>query len=414
MSIAQTVSCLDGYDPDALRVDKAREAILACLTPIAQAESVSIRDALGRVLAEDIVPRINVPAHDNSAMDGYAVRFSDLERPLKEIGSALAGKPFHGKLGAGECVRIMTGAVMPQGADTVVIQEVVRKEGDRIRVPPGQKKAQNVRYAGEDLKVGVAVLTPGVLLKPADIGLIASLGIGEVRVKRRLRVAFFATGDELASIGTPLKEGEIYDSNRYTVHGMLARLSVEAIDMGVVRDDPARLEKAFRQASEKADVVITTGGVSVGEADFIKQMMAKLGEVLFWKIAMRPGRPMAFGRIGNAFLFGLPGNPVAVMVTFYQFVRDALLHLSGRSDAPFPLLQAVAAEAMRKVPGRTEYQRGVLFKDQDQWKVRTTGQQGSGVLRSMSEANCFIVLEHERASVKAGEPVSVQLFEGLA
>ena len=414
MSIAQTVSCLDGYDPDALRVDKAREAILACLTPIAQAESVSIRDALGRVLAEDIVPRINVPAHDNSAMDGYAIRFSDVEKPLKEIGTALAGKPFHGKLGAGECVRIMTGAVMPQGADTVVIQEVVRKEGDRIRVPPGQKKAQNVRYAGEDLKVGVAVLTPGVLLKPADIGLIASLGIGEVRVKRRLRVAFFATGDELASIGTPLKEGEIYDSNRYTVHGMLARLGVEAIDMGVVRDDPARLEKAFRQASEKPDVVITTGGVSVGEADFIKQMMAKLGEVLFWKIAMRPGRPMAFGRIGNAFLFGLPGNPVAVMVTFYQLVRDALLHLSGRSDAPFPLLQAVAAEAMRKVPGRTEYQRGVLFKENEQWKVRTTGQQGSGVLRSMSEANCFIVLEHERGSIKAGELVTVQMFEGLA
>jgi len=414
MSIRQTVSCLDGYDPDALRVDKAREAILACLTPIAQAETISIRDALGRVLAEDIVPRINVPAHDNSAMDGYAVRFSDLEKPLEEIGVALAGKPFAGKLGPGECVRIMTGAVMPQGADTVVIQEVIRKDGERITVPPGQKKAQNVRYAGEDLKIGVAVLTPGVLLKPADIGLIASLGIGEVRVKRRLRVAFFATGDELASIGTPLKEGEIYDSNRYTVHGMLARLGVEAIDMGVVRDDPAALERAFRKAASTADVVITTGGVSVGEADFIKQMMAKLGEVLFWKIAMRPGRPMAFGKIGNAFLFGLPGNPVAVMVTFYQFVRDALLHLAGRSDAPFPLLQAVAAENMRKVPGRTEYQRGVLFKDRNEWKVRTTGQQGSGVLRSMSEANCFIVLEHERGSIKAGETVSVQLFEGLA
>jgi len=414
MSIAQTVSCLDGYDPDALRVDKARDAILACLTPIAQSETIPIRNALGRVLAEDIVPRINVPAHDNSAMDGYAVRFSDLDRPLKEIGTALAGKPFHGKLGVGECVRIMTGGVMPQGADTVVIQEVVKKDGDRITIPPGQKKAQNVRYAGEDLKIGVAVLTPGVLLKPADIGLIASLGIGEVRVKRRLRVAFFATGDELASIGTPLKEGEIYDSNRYTVHGMLARLGVEAIDMGVVRDDPAALEAAFRKASSTADVVITTGGVSVGEADFIKQMMAKLGEVLFWKIAMRPGRPMAFGKIGNAFLFGLPGNPVAVMVTFYQFVRDALLHLAGRSDAPFPLLQAVAAENMRKVPGRTEYQRGVLFKDRNEWKVRTTGQQGSGVLRSMSEANCFIVLEHERGSIKAGETVSVQLFEGLA
>jgi molybdopterin molybdotransferase len=414
MSIAQTVSCLDGYDPDALRVDKAREAILACLRPITEAEKIPTKEILGRVLAEDIVPRINVPAHDNSAMDGYAIRFSDVEKPLREIGTALAGKPFHGKLGAGECVRIMTGAVIPPGADTVVIQEVVKKEGERVIVPPGQKKAQNVRYAGEDLKVGTAVLKSGKLLKPADVGLIASLGIGEVRVRRRLRVAFFATGDELASIGQPLKEGEVYDSNRYTVHGMLARLGVEAIDMGVIRDNPVELEKAFRTAAEKADVVITTGGVSVGEADFIKQMMAKLGEVLFWKIAMRPGRPMAFGRIGDAFLFGLPGNPVAVMVTFYQFVRDALLHMSGREHAPIPLLKAVSAESLRKVPGRTEYQRGILFKQQGEWKVRTTGQQGSGVLRSMSEANCFIVLEHERGQVKAGEAVSVQLFEGLA
>jgi molybdopterin molybdotransferase len=414
MSIAQTVSCLDGYDPDALRVDKAREAILACLRPITEAETIPTKEILGRVLAEDIVPRINVPAHDNSAMDGYAIRFSDVEKPLREIGTALAGKPFHGKLGAGECVRIMTGAVIPPGADTVVIQEVVKKEGERVIVPPGQKKAQNVRYAGEDLKVGTAVLKSGKLLKPADVGLIASLGIGEVRVRRRLRVAFFATGDELASIGQPLKEGEVYDSNRYTVHGMLARLGVEAIDMGVIRDNPVELEKAFRTAAEKADVVITTGGVSVGEADFIKQMMAKLGEVLFWKIAMRPGRPMAFGRIGDAFLFGLPGNPVAVMVTFYQFVRDALLHMSGREDAPIPPLKAVSAESLRKVPGRTEYQRGILFKEQGEWKVRTTGQQGSGVLRSMSEANCFIVLEHERGQVKAGEAVSVQLFEGLA
>jgi molybdopterin molybdotransferase len=416
MSIAQTVSCLDGYDPDALRVDKAREAIRSCLSPITQTEKISVRDALGRILAEDIVPQINVPAHDNSAMDGYAVRFSDLARSLslKEIGTALAGKPFAGKLGAGECVRIMTGAVMPEGADTVVIQEVVKKEGDRVTVPPGQKKAQNVRYAGEDLKVGVAVLRPGKWLTAADIGLIASLGTGEVMVKRRLRVAFFATGDELASIGTPLQEGEIYDSNRYTLHGMLARLGVELIDMGVVRDAPDALEKAFRQASERADAVITTGGVSVGEADFVRRLMDRLGEVLFWKIAMRPGRPMAFGRIGNAFLFGLPGNPVAVMVTFYEFVRDALLFMSGREAAPLPLLKVLSSENLRKVPGRTEYQRGILFQEQGEWKVRTTGQQGSGVLRSMSEANCFIVLEHGRGSVKAGEQVDVQLFEGLA
>jgi molybdenum cofactor synthesis domain len=415
--ILQTVSCLDDYDPDALRVDKANEAIRACLSPITATETIAIRQSLGRVLAEDIVPSINVPAHDNSAMDGYALRFSDLqsgETALTEVGAAFAGRVFEGKVGAGQCVRIMTGAVMPAGTDTVVIQELVRQEGGRVVIPAGQKKAQNVRYAGEDLKAGTAVLHGGKAIGPADLGLIASLGIGEVAVKRRLKVAFFATGDELASIGAPLKEGEVYDSNRYTLHGMLARLGVELNDLGVVRDDPTLLEHAFRKASASSDAVITTGGVSVGEADFTRELMAKLGEVLFWKIAMRPGRPMAFGRIGNAFLFGLPGNPVAVMVTFYQFVRDALLHLSGRSDDyAVPLLKVKAAAPLRKVPGRTEYQRGVLFREDGEWRVRTTGQQGSGVLRSMSEANCFIVLEHARGKVDTGELVSVQLFEGL-
>jgi molybdopterin molybdotransferase len=272
-----------------------------------------------------------------------------------------------------------------------------------------------VRYAGEDLKKGVPVLGPGQLLRPAELGLIASLGIGEVRVHRKLRVAFFSTGDELVSIGAALKQGEVYDSNRYTLHGMLSRLGVEIHDLGVVRDDPAQLEAAFRKAAARADAIITTGGVSVGEADFVKPMMAKLGEALFWRIAMRPGRPMAFGRIGEAFLFGLPGNPVAVMVTFYQFVREALLVLGGRTgDCVLPMLKATAAEPLRKVGGRTEYQRGILFRDGAEWKVKTTGQQGSGVLRSMSEANCFIVLEHERGRVAAGEPVQVQLFEGLA
>jgi molybdopterin molybdotransferase len=417
-SILQTVSCLDDYDPNALRVDKALEAIRACLSPITASENIEIRQALGRVLAQDMVPAINVPAHDNSAMDGYAVRFSDLQAGdtvLEEAGSAFAGRTFQGKVGPGQCVRVMTGAVMPLGTDTVVIQELARRDGNRILIPPGQKKAQNVRYAGEDLKAGSAVLRSGKQISPADLGLIASLGIGRLAVKRKLRVAFFATGDELASIGAPLKEGEVYDSNRYTLHGMLARLGVEITDLGVVRDDPKLLEAAFRRAAKNADAVITTGGVSVGEADFTRELMAKLGEVLFWKIAMRPGRPMAFGRIDDAFLFGLPGNPVAVMVTFYQFVRDALLHLSGRTDDySIPLLKAKAGEPLRKVPGRTEYQRGILFREGNEWKVRTTGQQGSGVLRSMSEANCFIVLEHERGKVDAGDLVSVQLFEGLS
>jgi molybdopterin molybdotransferase len=412
--IIQIVSDMPGYDPEALHVEKAREAMRACVTPISETESVPVRSALGRVLAQDVVPDIDVPAHDNSAMDGYAVRFADVDKPLREIGAALAGRPFGGNVGAGECVRIMTGAVMPAGADTVVIQEVVKREGDRIVVPPGQKRAQNVRYAGEDLRIGVPVLQPGKRLRPAELGLIASLGIAEVRVKRKLRVAMFATGDELASIGEKLKDGEVYDSNRYTLYGMLERLGADITDLGVVRDDPAKLEAAFRKAAANHDAIITTGGVSVGEADFVKQLMGKLGEVLFWKIAMRPGRPMAFGRIGDSYLFGLPGNPVAVMVTFYQFVRDALLHLSGRADDyAIPLLRATAVENIRKVPGRTEYQRGVLFREGNEWKARTTGQQGSGVLRSMSEANCFIVLEHERGAVKAGEPVAVQLFEAL-
>jgi molybdopterin molybdotransferase len=416
--IFQIVSAIEGYDPDALHVEKARAAIRACLAPVTQTERVPVRAALGRVLAEDIVPAIDVPGHDNTAMDGYAVRFADLgagQTVLEEIGVALAGKAFAGDVNPGQCVRVTTGAVMPAGADTVVVQEVVKAKDGKVVIPPGQKQAQHVRYAGEDLKKGVAVLGPGHWLRPAEIGLIASLGIGEVRVRRRLRVAFFSTGDELVSIGAAPKEGEVYDSNRYTLHGMLSRLGVEIHDLGVVRDDPAQLEAAFRKAAGLADAIVTTGGVSVGEADFVKPMMAKLGEALFWRIAMRPGRPMAFGRIGDAFLFGLPGNPVAVMVTFYQFVREALLAMSGRAgDCALPMLKVPAAEPLRKVAGRTEYQRGILFRDGGDWKVKTTGQQGSGVLRSMSEANCFIVLEHERGKVQAGEPVQVQPFEGLA
>lgn len=418
--ITRIVSCMNGYDPDALRVDLARAAILACLAPVDGIERVATRAALGRVLAQDIVPSINVPAHDNSAMDGYAVRAADLaadsDTTLDEIGAALAGHAFAGRVGAGECVRVMTGAVMPAGADTVVIQEVVRSDGGRIVIPAGQKQGQNVRYAGEDLRAGTAVLTAGRPVRPSELGLMASLGMAEVSVRRRLRVAFFSTGDELASIGAPLAEGQVYDSNRYTLYGMLSRLGVEILDMGVVRDDPAALEAAFVSAARNADVIVTSGGVSVGEADFVRGLMARLGEVLFWKIAMRPGRPMAFGRIGGAWLFGLPGNPVAVMVTFYQFVRDALMRLSGRTDDfALPMLRVAAADPLRKVPGRTEYQRGVLSRDAaGRYSVRLTGGQGSGVLRSMSEADCFIVLEHDRGKVAAGELVSVQLMEGLA
>ena len=420
-SLLQTLSCADDYDPESLNAERARRLILDLVEPVAGVERVAVRAALGRVLAEDVVSPLNVPAHDNSAMDGYAVRFADLaaegETALRLAGTTFAGRAFEGRLGPGECVRIMTGGVIPQGADTVVIQEVARAEGDRILVPPRQRSGQNLRRAGEDLREGSPAIRAGKLLRPAELGLFASLGIGEVTVRRRPRVAFFSTGDELASIGTPLKEGEVYDSNRYTIHGMLARLGCEIVDLGVVRDDPAALEAAFRQAAA-ADAIVTSGGVSVGEADFIRALMAKLGEVAFWKIAMRPGRPMAFGRIGGdgkaAWLFGLPGNPVAVMVTFYEFVRDALLKLAGVDPVePLARFRVPCVSALKKRPGRSEFQRGILFCENGEWKVRATASQGSGVLRSMSEANCIIAVEQERGNVAPGELVDVQPFEGL-
>ena len=420
-SLQDAISCVSGYDPEALPVTKANEVIRSFVKPVSGSERLPVRAALGRVLASDIVSPINVPSHDNSAMDGYAVRSDDLRAAepvtLIEIGTAYAGKEFPGEVGPGQCVRVMTGAVMPKNTDAVVIQEAVTTEGRRITVPPGQERGQNRRLAGEDLAKGKPALQAGRLLRPADLGLVASLGIGELSVRRKLKVAFFSTGDELVSVGKELKAGEVYDSNRYTLWGMLARLGCEVVDLGVVRDDPGRLEAAFRKAAAGADAVVTSGGVSVGEADFTKQMMAKLGEVVFWKIAMRPGRPMAFGRIRTrgkaAYLFGLPGNPVAVMVTFYHFVRGALLHMMGRSDTELPLLRAKSETAMRKKPGRTEYQRGILGLKNGEWTVRLTGAQGSGILRSMSEANCFVVLGHEQGSVAAGDYVEVMVMDGL-
>jgi molybdopterin molybdotransferase len=413
-------SCADDYDPNSMPVDKARAFINTFLTPIAGVAKLPIRSAIGRVLAEDIVSPVNVPAHRNSAMDGWAVRFADLANmtALLEVGTSFAGKPYQGAVAAGHCVRIFTGGVVPAECDTVIMQERATANDKAISFAAGVKQGQNVREAGEDLKLGEVALKKGRIIRPAELGLIASLGIGEVAVVRTLRVAYFSTGDELVSVGAPLAEGEIYDSNRYTLHGMLARLGVEAIDMGVVRDDPATLEQAFRDAAQIADVVITSGGVSVGEADFVKTLLGKLGEVVFWKIAMKPGRPLAYGKIAHlshtAHFFGLPGNPVSVMVTFYQFVRDALLTLQGVSPLPVqPLLQAVCTSAIKKAPGRTEFQRGVLYLEDGVWKVRTTGEQGSGILKSMSDANCFIMLHDHVGNVAAGATVEVQILEGV-
>jgi len=427
-SLLRKVEGLPGYNAEDLPVDVAKAAIRALITLVAECEALPLEEALGRVLADDIRSPIDVPGYDNSAMDGWALRGADLainqdagETRLTEIGAAFAGHPFDGSVGPGQCVRIMTGAAMPRGADSVVKQESVRIEARTLIIPAGEQPGQNVRQAGEDLKRGSVALAAGTLLHPAALGLIGSLGITQVSVYRKIRVAFFSTGDEVQRPGKDraLKAGQIYDSNHHTLRGMLERLGCIAIDLGVVGDDAAQLEAAFRRAADVADVVITSGGVAAGDRDFTRPLASRLGDVLFWKVAMRPGRPLAMGRIGTseeqAWLFALPGNPVAVMVAFQQFVRGALLALMGRRghDIELPLVPIRAAQVMDKKRGRTEYQRGVIERTNGELSVRLTGPQGSGILRSMVEANCMIVLPHERDSVKAGEYVEVMLFEGL-
>jgi molybdopterin molybdotransferase len=417
-SIDDIAAALQGYDPQALSVSQVGVFLHELVTPVREQTTVRVFDALDRVLAQDVTSPISVPPHDNSAMDGFAFdgqQIGTAPLRLRVVGTALAGKAWQGQLSTGECVKIMTGAIMPQGLDTVVPQEFTTVDGDWVTVPTGLvKPGDNRRLCGEDLMQGQPALRAGTRLGPAALGLLASLGLPEVPVKRRLRVAYFSTGDEILSLGEPPREGAVYDSNRYTVFGLLTRMGCEVIDLGVVRDDPAALEVAFRQAASKADAIITSGGVSVGEADFTKAMMKKLGDVAFWKIAMRPGRPMAVGRIGSSVLFGLPGNPVAVMVTFLAFVRPALLRMMGASDFAPPLLQAKSLEALRKKPGRTEYQRGWVSRDEHgDLVVRTTGNQGSGVLRSMVEGNGLIVLHHDQGNVAVGERVDVMVFDGV-
>lgn len=417
-AIRTQASCCDDYDPHSLPVPVALGRIQTAVQPVVACEQVALRAALGRVLAADVVSPIDVPAHVNSAMDGYAVRAADLPETgtvtLAVVGTAFAGAAWDGTLASGQAVRIMTGAVLPEGADCVVMQEQTERDGDRVRIGTGHRAGQNIRLAGEDLKTGETVLGAGRRIQPADLGVLASLGVAEVRVRRRLRVAFFSTGDELRSIGEPLGAGCVYDSNRYSLYGMLSRLGVELIDMGVVRDDREALQTAFDTAAACADAVITSGGVSVGEADFVKDTLASLGHIHFWKLAMKPGRPLAFGRLGDAVFFGLPGNPVSVVVTFYQFVQPALRRMMGMNAVQPVTLQLPTLTRLKKRPGRTEFQRGVLEqRDDGSMAVRPTGDQGSGILSSVSRADCFIVLAAESSGVEAGDTVTVQPFEGL-
>ena len=445
-SLDQIAAELQGYDPQAMTAGGVLAFLSHLVTPVRDMRDSSLFASLGRVLAADVIAPFDVPPHDNSAMDGYAFAggqlLKELPLDLQVVGTALAGKAWQGSVGAGQCVKIMTGAVMPAGLDTVVPQEFV-KVGEtggihRITIPPALlRTGDNRRLRGEDLTQGQPALLKGELLTPARLGLAASLGLESLKTWRALRVAYFSTGDEILSLGEAPREGAVYDSNRYTVFGLLSRLGCEIIDLGVVRDDPALLEAAFTSAALRADAIITTGGVSVGEADHTKAMMKKLGDVAFWRIAMRPGRPMAVGRISSAksgssayntgvssyesdsngqgaVLFGLPGNPVAVMVTFLAFVRPALLRMMGANPEPTLLLKACSGEAIRKKPGRTEYQRGRVSTASDgSLQVKTTGSQGSGVLRSMAEANGLIVLHHAQGNVAVGDEVDVMMFDGV-
>jgi molybdopterin molybdotransferase len=448
-TLAQIAAELQGYDPQALPADDVLRFLAKLVTPVQDTHDVPLFEALGRVLSADVISPFDVPPHDNSAMDGYAFdgqQLSDAPLTLQVVGTAFAGKAWQGSIAAGQCVKIMTGAIMPMGLDTVVPQELVSGDGQNITLPPKLlKPGDNRRHRGEDLTKDQPALLKGELITPAILGLVASLGLEKVHCYRRIRVAYFSTGDEILSPGDPPREGAVYDSNRYTVFGLLRRLGCQVIDMGVVRDDPAALEAAFAHAAAQADAVITSGGVSVGEADHTKAMMKKLGDVAFWRIAMRPGRPMAVGRIkkpvlgvfsgiksasspmntraisyenssesNGCILFGLPGNPVAVMVTFLAFVRPALLQMMGASAAPQPLLKARSQEAMRKKPGRTEYQRGWVSTAADgTLQVKTTGNQGSGVLSSMAQANGLIVLHHAQGNVAVGDAVDVLMFDGV-
>jgi molybdopterin molybdotransferase len=427
-TIAQIAAELQGYDPQALTANAVLDFLQRLVTPVPESTELQLFDALGKVLSADVISPMDVPPHDNSAMDGYAFDGSQLQADvpltLKVVGTALAGKAWVGMAGTGDCVKIMTGAIMPAGFDTVVPQEIVTPltgEAEFIVIPPGLLKiGDNRRLRGEDLAQGRPALLKGQVITPARLGLAASLGLPSLPCWRPLRVAYFSTGDEILSLGEPPREGAVYDSNRYTTFGLLKRLGCDVMDMGVVKDDPALLEAAFRSAAAQADAIITSGGVSVGEADYTKAMMKKLGDVAFWRIAMRPGRPMAVGRITaesnqktGAVLFGLPGNPVAVMVTFLAFVRPALLQMMGCTDSPAPLLKAHSQEPMRKKSGRTEYQRGWVSTAADgSLQVRTTGNQGSGVLSSMAEANGLIMLHHDQGNVAVGDLLDVMMFDG--
>jgi molybdopterin molybdotransferase len=398
-----------------LSLEAALNRIIKAILPVSGSESVSLSDAMGRVLADDVCSPINLPSDRNAAMDGYALASADFdgnrEFTLNLAGTSWAGKPFEGKLERGCCVRIFTGAVVPDGADSVIMQEHTAASGGKVRFEAGAKPYENVRKAGEEIQQGCKLCQQGKKLSAADIGLLAAAGIGSVKVHRMLNIAFFSTGDELTPIGQPLGAGQIYDSNRYALAALLSDPCYHRLDLGVIPDDIEQLQNSIKQAAGNNDVIISTGGASVGEADYIKEVLQNLGEISVWKIAVKPGKPLIFGKIGACYYFGLPGNPVSMMVTFQQIVAPALNHLSGAMPEKSLRISALCTTPLKKTPGREEFQRGILTQDNEgNFYVESTGSQGSHMLSSVSRGNCYIVLPVENSGVKTGEKVMVEPY----
>lgn len=400
-----------------ISLEQALEKLLSQTQAITCSETIPLTDSAQRITATDIISSINVPPFDNSAMDGYGLRFNewDGKTPMPVAGKSFAGQPMQGELPQGSCVRIMTGAPIPLGVDTVIMQEETEETAQGILFTGTVNKGTNIRRAGEDIAQGSSVIPAGTLLSTAQLPLIASLGISTVDVYRRLKVAVFSTGDELQAVGLPLKEGQIYDTNRFTVRLMLEKLNCDIVDLGVIPDSPEKLKQTFIEADKQADLVISSGGVSVGEADYTKQILDELGQIGFWKLAIKPGKPFAFGKLSSAWFCGLPGNPVSAALTFYQLVQPLIARLAGHSQWKAPVrFKVPVTTPLKKSPGRLDFQRGILSVDANgQLQVATTGHQGSHVFSSFSQANCFIVLERERGRVAAGEAVDVEMFNYL-
>ncbi|WP_088331011.1 molybdopterin molybdotransferase MoeA [Lacimicrobium sp. SS2-24] len=407
----------DCFSKDLLGVEQAMDYMLSALSPVTtESQNITLEQACGRILSEPVRSDLAIPPFDNSAMDGYALRAADLKqnKTLRLIGRSFAGEPFEGSIEAGHTIRIMTGAVIPKGADAVVMQENCQAEAQNITFNSAVKAGDNIRRCGEDIQSGDIVLPQGHKISPVDIGLLASLGVAEVSVYRPLRIALFSSGDELVLPGNPLKPGQIYDSNRAALRAMLEKMDVEVIDLGLIADDKHSLREAMLQGAQTADGIISSGGVSVGEADYTKEVLEQLGKVNFWKLAIKPGKPFAFGKIEDCPFFGLPGNPVSALVTFHQLVLPALAVLSGRMPQQALRITAISSEKLKKRPGRMDLQRGFCWQDENgSLMVRSSGKQGSSLLTSISKANCFICLPRDSGDVEAGANVQIQLFDGL-